>query len=176
MPWHAPITWQVDQLVTEGDLNAQIRDNMLYLKGRADRALVSALPISLDISTSSTQWSDIQADTLSIGMVTAGGPVLLGFSGVFSTTSTAETVVQLDFSVDGLRYVGGEGLAVANVRSGVITLQHDHVLMQALVMNLAAGSHTFRPQWRLASGVSVLLRGGNTAGAQFRPHLWAIEF
>jgi hypothetical protein len=176
MPWHAPITWQVDQLVTEGDLNAQLRDNLLYLKGRADRALASVTPLSLDISTSSTQWADIQSDTLSLSLVTAGGPVLLGFSGVFSTVSTAETVAQLDFAIDGLRYVGAEGLAVANVRSGVITLQHDHVLMQALIMNLAAGPHVFRPQWRLASGASVMLRGGTTLNAQFRPHLWAIEF
>jgi len=175
MPWHTPITWQVDQLVTEGDLNTQVRDNLLYLKARADRALGAATPIGLDISTGSTQWNDIQAELLSISLTTVGGPVLLGFSGVFNTNTTAETVGQLDFAIDGIRYAGNEGLAVTNVRSGVVTLQHDHVAMQVLVTNLPSGLHVFRPQWRLTSGTILILRGGSTLNAQFRPHLWAIE-
>jgi hypothetical protein len=32
MPWHDPITWLFQQLVTERDMNEQIRDNMRVLK------------------------------------------------------------------------------------------------------------------------------------------------
>ena len=30
--WNTPLTWQVDQLVTEADLNSQLRDNLRFLK------------------------------------------------------------------------------------------------------------------------------------------------
>lgn len=32
MAWHSPKTWVAGELVKEGDLNEQIRDNMLVLK------------------------------------------------------------------------------------------------------------------------------------------------
>jgi len=36
MPWHEPITWLFQQLVTERDLNEQIRDNLRVLKAPID--------------------------------------------------------------------------------------------------------------------------------------------
>jgi hypothetical protein len=41
MPWHTPITWVVDQLVSEDDLNTQLRDNLIHLyEGQTAFALV----------------------------------------------------------------------------------------------------------------------------------------
>lgn len=37
MAWTAPVTWVDDTVPDEDDLNEQVRDNFLYLKGKADR-------------------------------------------------------------------------------------------------------------------------------------------
>ena len=40
MAWTAPATWSTGQIVTAAELNEQVRDNEIYLKAEADKAIL----------------------------------------------------------------------------------------------------------------------------------------
>lgn len=157
--WTQPITWEVDQLVTEGDLNEQVRDNLEWLKD-PPRAAVA---LAANIATTSTAFVD--APGLTLTLTTAGGALLVGFTGVAGNTGGATVV--FDLAVDGASQGGMDGVTGSN--AGVVP-----VSFVWLVEGLAAGAHTVRLQWKVSAGTGTLY-GGGTAYLRFRPQLWARE-
>lgn len=157
--WTQPITWEVDQLVTEGQLNEQVRDNLEWLKN-PPRA---AADLAANIATTSTAFVD--APGLALTLTTAGGALLVGFTGV-AGNATGATVV-FDLVVDGVSQGGLDG--VIGSSAGVVP-----VAFVWLVEGLAAGAHTVKLQWKVSSGTGTLY-GGGTAYLRFRPLLWARE-
>jgi len=108
MPWHTPITWQVNQLVTDTDLNEQVRDNLSYLKQRVDTPASAQYTLneSTDYTTSSSSFVDVDAVRLALTLYTSGSAVLVGFYGTFSASGTTDTLCYLDVALDGVR-IGG---------------------------------------------------------------------
>ncbi len=157
--WTQPITWEVDQLVTEGDLNEQVRDNLEWLKGppRAAAALTA------NIATTSTVFVD--ATGLALALTTAGGALLVGFSGVAGNTGGATVV--FDLVVDGASLGGTDG--VTGSSAGVVP-----VTFVWLTDALAAGAHSVKLQWKVSAGTGTLY-AGSTAYLRFKPQLWARE-
>jgi hypothetical protein len=178
MPWHTPITWQVDQLVTETHLNAQIRDNMDYLKERVDSpasAQYTANETS-DYSTSSTTFVDVDATNLAFTLTTKGNAVMLGFYGTVNTATASDIYIYFDVLVDGVRRAGDDGMVLVARKGGSgFALGTDSVAFVHLIPSLSAGSHTFKLQWKVSGGSATLRAGAGTATVDLHPQFWARE-
>ncbi len=169
MTWHPPITWQVDQLVTEQDLNEQVRDNLLYLKERVDTSFAFVqLNEPQDFTTTSTTFVDVKSDRLTHTMATTGLPVAIGFTG-FLTTGYTPTYVFWDVAVDGARLGGSSGIGAT------IGAPYGTASFVFIAPNVTAGTHTFTLQWRVhANGYSATLFTG-TGIWGVRPQFWVKE-
>ena len=166
--WTAPITWNVNQLVTADNLNQQLRDNLEFLKSPPTASVV--LDQSSDYNTTATSFVNIDSSVLSLSLTTAGGALLIGFHGVISPTGTHS--VYLDITVDGVRVGGDDGLlSVTRATTGTTP----SVSFVRLVTGITAGAHTVRLQWKVSAGTSTLYAGAGTTGNDTHPQFWARE-
>ena len=143
--WTTPITWNVDQLVTNTDLNEQVRDNLDYLLSPNHERIVRDNGGNYTI-TNVTTFQDIDATNLSITLTTHGGPVLVHLQCVAGTNGTAHDGY-LDIAVDGVRVGADHTLGLVNINSQ----ENLPVLIGVLLTGLAAGTYILRPQWRTAA-------------------------
>ena len=100
--------------------------------------------------TTSTQFVDIDPTNLSITMTTGNSWVRITLQG--NSFSLTDADIRFDFTIDGSRQGGAEGLI--NERSN-----YAHGLHMGWEVQVSSGSHTFRPQWKVVSG-SGYLQGG----------------
>ncbi len=159
--WTSPVTWNPGQVVAASDLNAQLRDNLIYLFARPQGVVKRDNGASY--TTTSTSFVDIDGTNLKITLNISGSAVLLGFTG-------CGYLAQFDFLIDSTRYAsaGADGLVDAGGALGPIC-------MIGLVTGLAAGSHTFKVQWKVTGGTGALYAGNGTGGQDFIPTFWASE-
>lgn len=149
--WTAMKDLDTGDLVTATDMDA-IRGNIEYLLSpNAGRTLYTGGAYT----TTSTSFVDVDGagTALEVTITTHGGPVLVCLTGsVTNNASGSRTYV--DIAVDGTR-LGRAG--------GLIELRHcaNNAEMSAvisiLVTGLAAGSHTFKPQWRTDANTSTFI-------------------
>lgn len=175
--WTTPKTWQTGDLVTAAELNAQIRDNMLYLKQGVTLDYVER--DATYTTTTHNIWTDIDPNYLSLTVVTKGGPVLVGFSAVGDDAGDPHRTPAVDYTLDGTRQGTSKyGLAyrpVPDVRSNLrLPMAFAH-----LQPNLPAGSHTVTLQWAAVhslghSGQPVKLLSSSSGGFPIR--FWVMEF
>lgn len=156
--WTPPITWNVDQLVTNDDLNEQVRDNLEYLLNPNHQRIIHNNGGNITL-TNTLAFQDIDSTNLSITLDTHGGPVLVRFMGSAHTNGTGNPC-HLDVAVNGTR-VG------AAYTFGLLTLACDAaawipVTMTLLVTGLPAGSYIFRPQWRTQASGTFTLRANTS--------------
>lgn len=158
--WTTPITWNVDQLVTNTDLNQQVRDNLDYLLSPNHQRIVRDNSGAYSI-TSVTTFQDIDSVNLSISLVTHGGPVWVNLMGRAAVGASEE--VYFDLAVDGVRVGGSYTLGLVGSLTGAVggTLNFP-VNMSLLLTGLSAGTYVLRPQWRTQSGDSVSLFADTT--------------
>lgn len=178
MPWHTPITWVADQLVTETQLNQQLRDNLSYLKERVDAPASAAyfLNESADYSTTSTTFVDIDPFRLSFTLNTSGRALMIGFHGVVAAATTTESIAYFDVTVDGVRVGGDDGLTLVARKTGAgNSAAVDSVAFVVLVEGISAGEHIFRLQWRISGGSMLLRAGAGTASFDVHPQFWVRE-
>lgn len=82
MAWTSPATWTFEQLVTESDLNVQLRDNLLILKTPMnDSGKIHAISSTYFVDLSGTNLTGI-AKLASANTYTAGNNNFNGGSGV----------------------------------------------------------------------------------------------
>ena len=147
--WTAPATWQVDQLVTNDDMNEQVRDNLLYLMSPNHEQIIRNN--SGSYSTTSATFEDIDGTNLSISITTHGGPVLVRFGG---SLTTGGSFVAFDFTVDGTRI----GAAYTNgLAQYEVNPEYHYFELTHIITALAAGTYTIRVQWRRGSTNTVAL-------------------
>ena len=154
--WTTPITWNVDQLVTNTDLNQQLRDNMEYLLSPNHQRILRDNGGDYTISNVTT-FQDIDSTNLSITLVTHGGPVWVHFLGAATNGGGA---AYFDIAVDGVR-VGDsftKGLAELDVATG----ERVPVAISVLLTGLVAGTYVLRPQWRTSSTNSSTLNANSS--------------
>lgn len=173
--WATPVKdWSDNALVTAADLDTEIRDRMEFLKAPpTDYVRVDE---GADYTTTSTTFVDVDSlgdPDLSLTIVTAGGDVLVGFSGAFQHSSVAVRIA-LDVAVDGVRLGGDDGLisgACAGSQNGYLPMA-----FVAMVRGLSAGSHTFKLQWKTASATATLHAGAGTGTfGDTHPQFWVRE-
>ncbi|MCY3947392.1 MAG: hypothetical protein OXF44_14035 [Anaerolineaceae bacterium] len=168
--WHTPLTWQVDQLVTEADLNSQLRDNLGFLKD-PPTAFVS-LDEERDYVTSSNSFVDVDRERLALSLTTAGGDLLVVFFGMVKN-SARDGGGSFDVALDGSRIGKDDGL----IGSVIVLTQWQPVSFCALVRDLAAGQHNLHLQWKRSHGKGAiyLSAGADTSFADYHPQFWARE-
>ncbi|MDD9955686.1 MAG: hypothetical protein OXP68_05650 [Anaerolineaceae bacterium] len=168
--WHTPLTWQVDQLVTEADLNSQLRDNLGFLKN-PPTAFVS-LDEQTDYVTSSNDFVDADRTRLALSLTTAGGDLLVVFFGMLRNPSN-NGGGSLDVALDGSRTGKDDGLVGIDTGS----THWQPVSFCALLREVPAGQHNLHLQWKRShrSGAIYMSVGAGTTNADYHPQFWARE-
>lgn len=167
MAWTTPTTVSAGDKLTSTMWNNQVASNLNYLLSPNHSAILRNN--GGDYTTTSTAFVDIDSTNLSITLQTYGGPVLVVFSAVMETTT--ETAA-FDLAIDGTR----QGASFAHGLSATTTGNGNYigpVGFVHIVTGLAAGSHTFRPQWmRVSTTAAPVLRSNST---ETPVRFWAIE-
>jgi hypothetical protein len=156
--WTTPKTWAAGELVTAAMLNTHLRDNLEYLKTPPADAYI--LNESGDYSTTSTSFVNVDGTKLALTIATAGGDVLVGFSGIASNTSGGGRVY-LDVEVDTVRTGGDDGLVLITSSSAS---HAQNITFLKLVQGLSAGSHTFKLQYKVSTGTGTIYAGAGSSG------------
>lgn len=161
MAWTTPKTdWATGELVAASDLNA-IGENMAALVAPPTAVYTTTADIAF---SASTEFTDVDSDNLNLTISTNGGDVLVHFHG--SMSQYDNRWFSLDVEVDGARLGGDDGLLkndhhnVSGAETGISAVSFTHLLR-----DLAAGSHTFKLQWK--DEPSRRAEHGLLAGAQF---------
>ena len=149
MAWNSPANYSEGQLITPTIWNAQIYDNMTWLKTPPSNRMA--------IVTQNTASASFVAVTgVSLAITTEGGSVLIRFCGSFYNTGVNNNF--LDFGIDGAG-VGDatNGLQyfttpVANYRSGIG--------FEWVSGALSAAAHTVTLRWKTTAGTLTMENGG----------------
>lgn len=175
MTWTIPKTWVTGEPLTAGDLNTHLRDNLEALKEPPTDHY--APDETADYSTTSNSFVDVDGTKLALTITTNGGDVLVGFHGTVNGNNTGGVVryLHFDVEVDGQRVAGDDGAVALGVPAS--TSVTAPVSFVRLVTGLAAGTHTFKLQWRRNNtGVTgTLYAGAGTAGLDLHPQFWVRE-
>ena len=156
--WTTPITWNVDQLVTNTDLNQQLRDNLDYLLSPNHERIIRDNSGDYSI-TNVTTFQDIDSTNLSITLVAHGGPVWVHFQAIGKSNGTAHEGY-FDIAIDGVRLGNSYTQGLARIQSdGTVW---PTISVGVLLTSLAAATYTLRPQWRTATSNTVTLRSSTT--------------
>jgi len=175
-PWHGTADWEVGQLVTAADLNAQVRDNVGYLFERPLGLVTSNR--SSDFVTTSTSFVNVHADDMAVTLDLEGTRVRVTFQGNFriQTSSPGTGRLYLDVAVDGIRQAGDDGICVVHVT----TDSYEPLGFSWVITDLAPGTHTFTLQWRTTASVGSpttnLFAGAGTSGHDLHPQFSVEEF
>lgn len=163
MTWTTPRTWSTGELVTASLLNTHLRDNLDALKNPPSASYLA--DESANYTTTSTSFVDVDATDFSFTLDTGGGDVLVTFNGVVGGSGT----VFFDVEVDGVRFAGDDGI------TRTINGSTHALSFVILVEGLAAGSHTFRLQWKVSASTGTLYAGAGTSNFDVHPQFWARE-
>jgi hypothetical protein len=169
MAWTTQKTMTTADAGSASDWNTYVRDDVTYLhSGRPHFSIFH--DHGANYTTSSATFVDIDATNLTATITITGSCVLVGFEATKSGVGAA----QFDITVDGTRLgaAGADGLSVATGDIGGTVYWPVHVF--ALATGLSVGAHTFRIQWKSASG-ATLYAGAGSAGTDYIPHFWGIE-
>ncbi len=168
MGWTTPATWNPGQIVSATDLNTHLRDNMNYV-GTGRPKMVQKVDNNADYTTTSPTFVDAHATNLAATITTNGGAVQVSVTGMYANPPTAGAGY-FDVAVDGTRIgsAGADGLCRVNPPSGSPPSPFSFTV---IVTGLSAAAHTFKLQWKVASGTGTLYGGNGTAGQDFIPVL-----
>lgn len=167
--WTTPKTWNTGDPLTAADLNTHVRDNLEYLKDKPSAAYRA--DESSDYSTTSTSFVNVDAAKFALAITTKGEDVLIGFLGSL-VQSSASNAMYLDIQVDSTRLGLDDGLLVLYPNSTAVRQSAGFVY---LLRGLAAGTHTFRLQWKVSGGTATLHAGAGTASYDTHPEFWVKE-
>ena len=163
MNWQNPKTWNTGDLLTAQEMNAQLRDNLQYLKGLPYAQ--NTIQKDKNYTTASRGFVAIDDSTLSITLRTAGA-VLVGFLGTLQ--ADRPTNIYLDLLVDGVRLGKNNGIACLHFKDAN---KRQCLAFTLLRDQLTAGEHTFQLQWRIGTGRATLFAA---AGRDDQPaFFWA---
>jgi len=152
MAWTTPKTWTSEPLIS-GDLNTEVRDNLIYLKEALDNSAPAKQYIrtSGNYTTTSTSFVDMDDTNLNITLITTGRDVRVTFTG-YGMVAGAAGELTLGVRVDGTHYTilkteeGGSG--------GIISVSFSYIFA-----GLSAGEHDFKMRWLTSDGTGTIYAG-----------------
>lgn len=168
--WTTPRTWSTGELVTASIMNTHVRDNLTALHVPAGG--YHYLNLGADITGSSTSFADADSTNFAMTFTTGGGDVIVFCQfDYLNSGGSVKNYFDLHESVAGARIGGDDGLIVS---SGSATLPTS-VIVCARFPSLSAASHTFKLQYKVASGTLTIHAGAGTSTLDVHPHMWAFE-
>lgn len=138
MSWTTPKTWANAELLTSGNMNTHLRDNLNALKTPPTAGPTSA-GLTGYTNTSYTNIGGL------LTMTTHGGAVMMFMTGTGRGTGT-------DTMLLGYRIDGGTDVEVLRDQNSVV----GPMSFALLITGLSAASHTFQLRVRSLAGASVL--------------------
>lgn len=158
MPFTNPKTW-TNAAVYRDELNTYLRDNLDALKN-PPTAVYESIGRSTDFSTTSTSFTDVGAE-MELTITTTGdgaggnGDVFVWLLGALYSS----TAIRIYFRVlmDGAVQNADDGLLVSEGTG----LRPISFLIP--IRGIAAGSHSFKLQWKVSSGTGVLCANAGTS-------------
>lgn len=154
--WTDPRTWVDLDLVTAADLNEQVRDNLLWLKGR---------PVAVEQDFDDTVWSAVTSSFTDTGInadiTTTGGRVLVVAFGTFASGNTARPIATL--YQDG----ANKGHATYGMAQSSAASKIPFAIVYVTPTAPTAAAHS----WKL------YVRGTDTSGTTvlYQAHMFAVE-
>lgn len=168
MAWTTPKTWSSEPL-TSLDLNTYVRDNQNHLKDRLDSAANRSVAGASVLTTTATEFVDVDADALSLTLTTHGGDVLVGFTGTARHKNNGGET-RFNVAVDGVDYIADDGIVSLHTLYSGDTNRNKPLSFVLMITQLSAGSHSFKLRWKTSKG--------NTAQmdvVKLHPQFWAKE-
>jgi hypothetical protein len=167
MAWTTPMTW-AQALVTEDDLNEQIRDNLLFLFDPTEDHNTGDK--GSNYTTTSTSFAAVDTaggDDLRLVITPQGEDLEIEFDCSIAH-SAANSRVYFNFYIDGVAVVDGDGLQVMTASSGVgVGAQPVHV--RWIARGLSLTSHTIDVYWKTSAGTATMYNGAGTANFDLHP-------
>ncbi|MCY3781023.1 MAG: hypothetical protein OXG78_11985 [Chloroflexi bacterium] len=155
--------------MTSLDLNTYVRDNQNYLKDRLDNSADSFVSGDAFLSTTSNEFVDVDAEKLSLTLVTHGGDVLVGFTGTVQCARPSGASY-FNVAVDGVDYVADDGIVRDTAVHSSGANRHVPLSFVMLISDLSAGSHTFKLRWKTSVANTSKMDVVN-----LHPQFWAKE-
>ena len=173
MAWTMPKTWTVDELLSAGDLNVHLRDNLVYLKTERDtlRSEVDVLKTGSGLALAKTQEASTTSSTfvavtgLSGTLTIAhGGRALVILSGDFTKNTAGTGDVRI--------VVGASNYNVTRITYGQASSNTYTIRSYAILTdNLASGDYTVEVRYLTSDANVIVCR----ASAQYPVRLTAVE-
>lgn len=156
MAWVTPITFVSNTQLTAAQLNQNVRDNQNFLLNGKIINKVSYTGAA-NYTTVATSFGDVDATNLIATSVITSGNVCVT---VTFTTSMSLAAVrgQFDVIVDSTTRSGGTNGSFEVINQ---TVQSSTMTMVCYFTGLSAASHTFKPQWKVASGTGTIYSSTN---------------
>jgi hypothetical protein len=170
MAWTTPATSRWISWLHRS-LNTHLRDNLNALKSPPSARYEANE--SSDYTTTSAGFADVDSTNFALTITIAGNDVFLGFTGVVA--HSVGVAIFFDVLVDGITPVAGNDGMIRLKPTGAGQNYSMPVSFTWLVTGLAVGQHTFKLQWKTASGTATLYAGAGTSGADVHPQFWARE-
>lgn len=169
MAWTTPKTWS-QALVTEDDLNEQIRDNLNFLFDPTEDHNTGDK--GSNYTTTSATFAAVDTaggDDLRLTMTPQGEDVEIEFDcDVAHSAGGAGVMVNLNLYIDGVAVVDGDGLCGVNTASAAANASY-HLHFRWIARGLSLASHTFDVYWKVSSGTATMYNGAGTAARDFHP-------
>lgn len=153
MAWTTPRTWSSNEIVTAALLNTHVRDNEGFLISRVNSAVFR--DNGGNYTTTSGTFADIDSTNLTITLTATTTKFLLRL--ICTTFNSAGSYNRFDFTVDSTRVGAAFSRGIVKAYSASTT-EAVPVCVEVTV-TVAAGSHTFRPQWSTEAGTASILGG-----------------
>lgn len=169
MAYTQPTTRNTGDSITASVWNTDIVDNIIALKNPPSAQYTANE--AANWTTTSTSFVDVDGTDLSLAITTTGGDVMIGFHG---NVSSLNNYVWFDVTMDGTRIGTDDGFMGIYATSST-NIMVSPVSFVRLVTNVAAGSHTFKLQWKASAGTITLYAGAGTANGDVHPQFWVRE-
>lgn len=131
---------------------------------------------SADYITTATSFVDVSPN-MALPVTTAGGDILLGFSGNLKVYGSGAATVYFDITQDGQRIAGDDGLFFVFVHSNLtVADQYQPAAFTKLLRDVPAGPHEYRLQWKVFGGAgAIMYAGAGTLNIDPHPQFWLRE-
>ena len=154
MAWTTPKTW-VSEVLTSNDMNTYLSDNTQYLYDQLTAGLAeyTYTRATGNYSTTSTSYVDIDSTNMTATLTTAGGDLLVNFTGSMYKSGSPSQNIRVAVILDGTIYQLLQYLDTGSF----------NVSFTRVFDNISAGDHTLTMQWRLSTSGPTLNLNGDDA-------------
>ncbi len=170
MAYVNPTNRSVGELITAALWNQDVVANIQALKNPpSDNYELDEVS---NYQTSSTSFTAVDPDKLTLAITTNGGDVMCHFHGVVYPGAAR---VYFNLEVDDVLLVANDGICGYETNTADAANDDDTISFTRLITGLSAAQHTFRLMWKVSSGTATLYAGAGTPGWDVHPQFWVRE-